>query len=258
MKIFTITTLFFFLTFGVNAQELPQQAYKLYPTLSQMYGFAVGKYQDKILVLGGMIKNDVLEIYNKDFPNLEILLIDLGKNRATAFTSGNLEGLLSEQVAATGLAYFQRNHMLYLIGGYGYSETHHSYITFPYLTAIDLAATIPALLEGKNPVAHFYQICDERLALFDATLDFNGDEFFLINGKYAYKLDPFEENAYYHEEDRSGEAHTFKIINSGNSLNIKDFKSWYDVNDLRDYYGALLPESIQKEISRANQKKTHQ
>ena len=197
-----LATTFFFtaltlLMYGQQHPDLPPLAYTYYPTLSDMYGFAVGVYQQQYLILGGRVRTDVPEIYPEDFPNTDIILVDIPGKRATAFTSNHFEGMLGEQMAATGPAYYQDGATLYLLGGYGYSEQQGRYLTFPYLTAIDLPQTIEALIAGKDPMAHTYQICDERLALFNATLDYKEQIFFLINGKYAFKLDPFEENAEY-------------------------------------------------------------
>ncbi|MFN7115204.1 MAG: hypothetical protein ACK4TA_00300 [Saprospiraceae bacterium] len=242
----------------IFGQELPKEAYLLYPTLQDMSGYAVGKWQNKLLIFGGRIKSDVPDIYKKDFPNLEIILIDLVQKRASAYNSGNLEGVLGEQMASTGLAYYQKSNLLYIAGGYGYSDEVRSFITFPYFTVIDLELTIPALVAGKSPVAHIYQICDERIAIFNGTLDFNGDEFFLINGKYAYKLQPFEDQPTYYEEDREGEGATFRLSQDGKALSIKAFKNWYDLQELLDYYSNNLPPNAQKEAEKTIKKKTSQ
>ncbi len=258
------TTLIFYLLLPAAAMiaqphpDLPKAAYQFYPNLSQMYGFAVGKSDNKFLIFGGKIKSDVPELYPADFPNLEIILVDMDQKRATAFSSGNLEGILGEHMAASGLAYFQKGNTLYLMGGYGYSETHRQYMTFPYLTAIEMKETIAALLNGENPVAHFYQICDERIAIFDGILDYNGDEFFLINGRYAYKLQPFDNEPYYFEESREGEAHTFRIDGKLKQLQLKDFKTWYDAGELRNYYGPLLPAKVDEAVEKTIQKKINQ
>jgi hypothetical protein len=236
---------------NMNAQtppNVPKEALRIFPALQNMHGYAVGHYNQCVLIIGGRTKSDVPELYAGDFPNLEMILIDLNQRRATAFGTGNLEGVLGEHLAATGMAYYQHEHLLYLVGGYGYSDSQCRFITFPYLTVIDLKATLPALLAGQNPVAHFYQISDKRLALFDATFDYNGDEFFIINGKYAYKLNPFEDKPTYHEENRTGEGHTFRLQQKEHQIDFKDFKSWYDLRDLEGYYGPLLPERIERAI----------
>ncbi len=258
MKVLTFTILILLMNLSFShGQELSPKAYALYPTLGEMYGFAVGKYRDQVLIFGGMIKSDVPELSNADFPNHEIILIDLGRNRVSAYGSGNLDGVLSDQMSATGLAYYQKDNMLYIVGGYGYSDEQERFITFPYMTVIDLEATVSAITAGKNPVAFFYQINDERLAVFNAVMDYNGQEFFLINGTYAHKLRPFDNEPYYEEMDRTGEAHTFRMEGAGEDLNLQNFRSWYDVNDLRDYYGSLLPPRIEQEVEKALQKKIH-
>ena len=235
-------------TFAQTVRELPPKAYELYPTLQDMYGYAVGQQGNYLLIFGGSIRSDVPQQYSQDFPNLDILMIDFKRSRAAAYTSGNLEGLLREQISATGMAYYQEGSTLYLLGGYGFSETSGQYITFPYLTAIDLEATINALLEGKSPVANFYQLCDERMAIFDATMDYNGEEFFLINGKSAYKLAPFSDTPVYNEQPFTGQARTFPIKGRKESLEIAQFQTWYDLEGFREHYGPLLPEAIEREL----------
>ncbi|MCB0549143.1 MAG: hypothetical protein KDD19_16310 [Phaeodactylibacter sp.] len=246
-----LATVLIFSMASLSAQtirELPPRAYELYPTLEDMYGYAVGKYKDYLLIFGGSIRSEADEKYANDFPNLDILMIDFRRNRAAAYTSGNLDGLLRDQISSTGMAYHQDGNTLYLLGGYGFSESNGQFITFPYLTAIDLQATVEALLDGKNPVANFFQICDERMAIFDATMDYDGEEFFLINGKSAYKLEPFSDTPVYVEEPFTGQARSFRLKGAKESLEISQFQTWYDLEGFRDYYGPLLPESIEREL----------
>ena len=246
-----LATVLIFSMASLSAQtirELPPRAYELYPTLEDMYGYAVGKYNDYLLIFGGSIRSEVDEKYANDFPNLDILMIDFRRNRAAAYTSGNLDGLLRDQISSTGMAYHQDGNTLYLLGGSGFSESNGQFITFPYLTAIDLQATVEALLDGKNPVANFFQICDERMAIFDAPMDYDGEEFFLINGKSAYKLEPFSDTPVYVEEPFTGQARSFRLKGAKESLEISQFQTWYDLEGFRDYYGPLLPESIEREL----------
>ena len=251
MKYLLSTIILIAFNFPVIAQEsnpLPNEAYQLYPTLHDMYGYAIGDVNNTILVFGGRIKSDVPEVYSEDFPNTEIILIDLERDRATAFSSGALAGIVAEQMAATGLAYFQKDSILYLIGGYGYSESQDRFITFPHLTAINMIPMIAALEKGESPDPHFYQICDERIAIFDGLLDHNGDEYFLMNGKFAYKLDPFSEEPTYHEEDRIKEVRTFQLDGTAAQPKITNLQTWYDLQGFSDYYGPLLPEKINNEL----------
>ena len=132
-KVLLQSLLLLLLPIAGNSQEIAQlraKAYELYPTLTEMYGFAVAEVADQALIIGGLIKSDVPEIYDQDFPNREIILIDYTKNRASAFSSGGLDNSIGEQMAATGLGYYQEDGILYILGGYGYSESNQRFITF--------------------------------------------------------------------------------------------------------------------------------
>ncbi|TXB64430.1 hypothetical protein [Phaeodactylibacter luteus] len=234
-------------------RSLPPQAIALYPTLEDMHGYALGQHNDYILVFGGSIRSRLSEKGYEDFPNLDILLIDLKRRRASAFTNGNYDGSLGEQMSATGLSYQQQGGKLYLLGGYGYSESHGQYLTFPYITVVDLPATIDALLQGEAPIATFQQICDERMAIFDAEMDFNGQEFFLVNGKIAYKVRPFSDQAEYVEESYQDEVRTFQLEEGpGGELRVSAFQTWYDLEAFRDQYGTLIPERIEQALRKPN------
>lgn len=259
---FRIYTLLCFLVccqFSSSAQsetlrELPPKAIALYPTLEDMHGYAVGQYKDYLLIFGGSIRSKVGEQTYDDFPNLDILLIDFRENRASAFTNGSYEGALGEQISATGLSYHQEGNTLYLLGGYGYSETQNQFITFPYITVIDVRATVLALLNGTDPQASFYQLCDERMAIFDGTMDYNGEEFFLINGKFAYKVHPFAKQAEYVEEAYDQEVRTFKLGKDGQEWYLEEFQTWYDLEAFENIYGSLLPDRIEEALQALKRK----
>ena len=231
-------------------RTISPEAIQLYPTLEDMHGYAIGQYKNYLLIFGGSIRSRISDNDYQDFPNLDILLIDFNEKRAGAYTNGNFDGSLGEQVSASGLSYYQNDGILYLIGGYGYSETHNQFITFPYITIINVKQTVLALLNGTDPVASFYQLCDDRMAIFDAEMDFNGDEFFLLNGKFAYKLKPFAENAQYIEETYNEEVRTFKVTKDGTEWQLNNFQTWYDLEALQERYGTLLPEGLEKKLQK--------
>lgn len=231
-------------------RDFPAKAYEIYPTLNDMFGYAFGKHKNRILVIGGKIRDDAVEDRESAFPNTDIIMVDLNQGRAIALSSGSLEGTLAEQMTATNYSFYQRGNDLYIIGGYGYSESMESFITFPYITAVDLTAAMDAIGNAQNPRPHFHQYCEDELALFDGILEYNDETFFILNGKRAYKIDPFEDHPFYHEEQLQEEARTFKITGSGEQIQVEDMKVWYDMEALQSYYGPMLPEEIVKELQR--------
>lgn len=231
-----------------SERTIPASAFELYPTLQEMYGYAFGWHDNQLLIVGGKIKTDVPEMSLEDFPNTELILLDFDRNRATAFSSGSLEGIIFEQMSSTGLEFYQKDQILYVIGGYGYHEQLDQFITFPYITAIDLKATVGAMLKGENPAAFFFQMCEDRLAIFNGRLDFNEEEFFLINGKKANMTNPFAEEPNYYEENFNGQVRTFQIEGQIDDLKITSFQTWYDLEAFEGFYGPLMPDSIRQEM----------
>jgi len=228
--------------------DLNDQAFELYPGLKNMYGFAVAEWDEKALIFGGRRYNDNVELYSEDFPNTEIILIDYLKQEALAYSSYILGGTLGEQISAYGMAYHQQDSILYFMGGYMFNDSNQNFETYPYLGRMNVPQTIAALEQGRIPNRYITQVCDERLALFDAIIDFNGDEYFLLNGKNATKRNALQETPMYYEENFSDEVRTFRIIDHPQYPQIDDFRVWYDLQEFYDYYQELAPEKIKSSI----------
>jgi hypothetical protein len=256
--IFSLLLLPVFVIGQTQERDFPQKAYEIYPTLADMYGYAFGMFNGRILVVGGKIKADSSEEFNNSYPNTDIIMVDLPKERAVALSSGSLEGTLAEQMSAYGYSFHQRGNELYVIGGYGYSESQNSFITFPYITAIDLTEATDAIGNAASPVDYFHQYCEEDLAIFDGVLDYNGETYFIINGKRAYKRDPFEDQPRYSEESLQEQVRTFQISGQGDQLKVNEIQIWYDMQALEDYYGPLLPEKIVQELQQIIQERDAQ
>lgn len=236
------------LSMWAQPNVLPEKAYKLYPTLNEMTGFAVGHYKEQIIIIGGSIKSEVPEIYAEAFPNTEILLIDLENERASAYSNTALEGTIGEQMSATKFQYGQWEGLLYIIGGYGFSESIGQFITFPNLTIIDLPLFIDALQNGQNPSNFMEQICDENLAVFAGIFDRNKNEYYLINGKKAKKLKPFEEEPEYFEEDYFGLSRVFQLERCEGELRLFNYREEYDQELFFKNYKDQLPKKIKQAL----------
>ncbi len=253
MKPKFFTHLFFFISlpvflFGQMHPDLKDQAFSLYPGLEDMYGYTAAEYDQKAIIFGGRIVNKQPEVYSEDYPNTEIIIIDYVKQQAAAYSCYLFEGSLGEQISAHGLAYYQKDSILYFMGGYAFNDSSRNFETYPYLSRMNIPQTVHALENGKQPEAYVVQVCDQRIALFEAIIDFNGDEFFLLNGKNAEKRNTLEENPMYIEESYADEVRTFRILDHPKYLQIEDFHVWYDLQEFFDHYQDLVPEKIKMSI----------
>lgn len=66
------------------------------------------------------------------------------------------------------------------------------------------------------------------MVVFDVEMDYNGDEFFFMNGKFVYKLCFFVDNLCYVEEKYNEEICIFKISKDGVEWYLEYFEIWYD------------------------------
>lgn len=253
MKPILYLLLFFFtsspaLLFGQMHPDLSDQAFVLYPGLEDMHGFAVAEYDQKAIIFGGRITNENPQWYSEDYPNMEIILIDYTRQQASAYSSYLYEGTLGEQMTAYGLTYYQQDSILYFMGGYAFNDSNKIFETYPYLSRMNVPQTIEALENGR-PAGHYMtQVCDQRIALFDAIIDFNGEEFFLLDGKNAEKRNTLQENPMYIEDNYIDEVRTFRIADHPKYPQIEDFHVWYDLQEFFDFYQERIPEKIKMSI----------
>ena len=234
--------------FGQLHPDLKDQAFELYPGLSDMYGFVVAEYDQRAIIFGGRIRNENTEFYSEDYPNTEVILIDYAKKQAAAYSCYIFEGTLGQQMSAYGTAYYQKDSILYFMGGYAFNDSNKNFETYPYLSRMNIPLTLKEMEKGVQYGAYITQVCDQRIALFDAIIDSNGDEFFLLDGKNAEKRNVLQENPKYYEEDFTNEVRTFRILDHSKHLKIEDFNVWYDLQSFFDQYQELTPEKIKMSI----------
>ncbi len=234
--------------YGQFHPHLNDQAFELYPGLNEWYGYAVAEWGEKAVIFGGKIKSDNLEMYSDDYPNSEIIIIDYLNKEANAYSSYLLEGTLGEQMAGYGLAYYQQDSILYFMGGYAFNDSNQNFETYPYLSRMNIPLTIKALENGHPPGPYITQVCDQRMALFEAVIDYNGDEFFLLGGKNAGKRNALQENPMYYEENFEDEVRTFRIVDHHKYPRVENFKVWFDLQAFYEHYQDTTPEKIKRSM----------
>lgn len=146
---------------------------------------------------------------------------------------------LFEQLQATNLGFEQRDSVLYLLGGYGYSPTAGDHITYPYLTAVNLPGFMAAVKAGGPLLPHLRQLQDDRMAVTGGYLDRLDSTFYLVCGqRFTGRYNPMGPThgpgftQVYTEEIRR-----FGIADDGNTLSLTGYQAWHDSAHLhrRDY-----------------------
>ena len=206
--------------------------------------YSLGKTSDgNWLIVGGRIdglhKRRPFEAFLKKENNTSVFVIDPEKNKTWETDLSVLPASIFEQLQSTNQEFQQRGSTLYVIGGYGYSETKGDHITYSNLTAIDVDGLSKAIIEESNISSFFRQITDSNLAVTGGQLGLLNDTFYLCGGQYFEgRYNPMGPN---HgpgfTQQYTNEIRKFKIKDDGVNLSISNYSAEKDPQNLhrRDY-----------------------
>ncbi len=244
--IFLTALLGFFLTDSLTAQEAftvqiePLQV----NDAPKIHSFSWGKTSDgKWLIFGGRIEGLHLRqphsSFSEEFNNKNVFLIDLVDNKTWSTSLSVLPNSIYEQLQSTNQEFYQRNNSLYIIGGYGYSETQNDHITYSNLTAIDMDGLANAIINNTDISSSFRQITSSNLAVTGGQLGFLDNVFYLCGGQYFEgKYNPGgPNNGPGFKQNYTDEIRKFEISDDGTNINIINYSANNDTDNLhrRDY-----------------------
>lgn len=169
--------------------------------------------------------------------NDKIYIMDVADDSLWTIPLTSLPISLQEQLSATNVQFYQDSDRLYLCGGYGYSPTANDYITFPYLTAVDVPGLVTAIQSGESMLApYFRQISDNRLAVTGGQLEKLDSTYYLVFGQnFEGRYNPHNGPSFV--QTYTNAIRTFRIADDGQQLSITNFQETTDpVNyHRRDY-----------------------
>lgn len=201
---------------------------------------AFASYQGKWIMLGGRIDGLHIMQANQAFPfygrNDSVFVVDPVSNTSKAAAISSLPFALFEPLGSSNMQYIQDGSHLYMIGGYGKSDSLGVYTTFPSLISIDLDCLISSIDAGTAINGCFKQLIDTNLAV-------SGGEIEKIDSTYYLTFGHRFEGAYAEHQQLSGFIQTYTNsirkfqINDGASLSISNYSEVIDTNDFhrRDY-----------------------
>jgi hypothetical protein len=249
MRITIILPLLLALTF-VNCQSVAQETFSVeietlsIPEAPGIQSYSYGKTSEgKWLVLGGrtdgMHKRRPFESFSRKENNTQVFIIDPLEKSTSQTDLSTLPASIFEQLQSTNQEFHQRGNTLYVIGGYGYSETERDHITYPYLTAIDVDGLATAIIEQKRIIPFFRQVKVPELAVTGGQLGLLDDTFYLCGGQYFEgRYNPMgPDHGPGFTQEYTNAIKTFKIKDDGKNLAISDYKVQKDPQYLhrRDY-----------------------
>lgn len=247
-KLLFFNFLFFFVF--ANAQTIPfDYSVQLHPVtvnnLPGLQSFAFAQAGGKWLIIGGRIDGlharQPFNAFPESGSNAAIYVIDIAAQQFWTAPETSLSTGLQEQLQSTNMNFYQDADTLYLLGGYGYSNTAADHITYPNLTSVSVSGLINAVISNSPVSPYFKQITDQNFAVTGGHLGKIGNEFYLVGGhRFDGRYNPMGGPTY--TQTYVDGIRKFTIDNSGSQLSYSNYSVITDQVHLhrRDYN--LMPQ----------------
>lgn len=228
--------------FGQSNFELSINEITL-PNAPGLQSFVVGQHQGKWLLLGGrtdgLHQRQPFASFLASDNNTTVYVIDPANLQVWSNAISDLPTPIYEQLQSTNMEFTQRDTVLYITGGYGYSATAGDHITHPYLTAVNVPSAINAIVNGAGLANHVRYINDNRVAITGGYMHLLNDVFYSVGGQFFEgRYNPMGPNhgpgfiQVYTESIKK-----FEITDDGTTLGITNYTETVDAANLhrRDY-----------------------
>ncbi len=154
------------------------------PGLPGLHSFAAATHGGKWLLIGGR-RDGMHQKFNgfsTSSANQQIFVVAPESGQLWQKGIGELSDTLQEQLRSTNMEFYQTGETLLFIGGYGRSELAQNHVTYPYLTLVNVAGLMDAVVTGAALKPHFQQLRDTFFAVTGGQLQQLADTFYLVGG----------------------------------------------------------------------------
>ncbi len=205
--------------------------------------YAFGQHNGIWLIVGGRLEGlhqrQPFAAFDASGNNTQLMVIDPLAEQSWAASLSSLPVGIREQLSSTNMEFQQEGEYLYIIGGYGHSNTKGGHTTYANLTAIKVPAAIEAIVNGTDLVPYFRQITDPQFAVTGGHLKKIGEVYYLVGGqKFEGSYNPMgPEHGPGFTQEYTDAIRKFEIEDDGTTLNITHLPTITDTENLhrRDY-----------------------
>lgn len=211
--------------------------------LGGLQAFAWGQHNGKWVIIGGRLdglhRRQPFAAFDVAGHNNQIIVVDPVAQQKWSVSISSLPVGIQEQLSSTNMEFFQEGDYLYLIGGYGYSNTFADHITYPNLSAVKVSDVINAVINGTSFSSNIRQITDTIFAVTGGYLNKIYDTYYLTGGqKFIGRYNPHGPTSgpgFFQQYTNA--IRKFKIDDDGTTLTIRHISGIIDATNLhrRDY-----------------------
>ncbi len=226
-----------------RAQTDPFQIYLEPMTIEGLPGiqsYAYGQYNGLWVIIGGrtdgLHQRQPFASFLPEGCNSEITVVDPVAKMVWRAPLASLSIPLQDQMSSTNMEVHQEGDYLYLIGGYGYSRTIDSKLTYALITAVDLRGVIYAVQQKSELAPFFRQVTDQQFAVTGGSLHTIGNVYYLIGGqKFDGNYNPMNHPTF--NQSYTNAIRKFTLEDDGVNLNVTHLPTIIDTGAFhrRDY-----------------------
>lgn len=223
--------------------------------LGGLQSYAYGVHNGQWLIAGGRLdglhRRQPFAAFDQAGQNNALLVVDPLTQQTWSAALSSLPTDLQEQLSATNLLFHQDGNLLYIIGGYGYSQTAGDHVTFPFLTMIELPDLITAIKNGVAIAPYFRQLSDENFRITGGRMGKLGEMFYLVGGhKFMGRYNPMgPDHGPGFVQEYTNQVRRFSLAEVDGELVVQHLESWTDTEQLhrRDYnlFPQVFPDGSQ-------------
>lgn len=211
--------------------------------LGGLQAFAWGQHNGKWLIIGGRLdglhRRQPFAAFDVAGHNNQLIVVDPVAQQKWSAPLSSLPIGLQEQLSSTNMEFYQEGDYLYLVGGYGYSNTSADHITYPNLSAVKVPDVINAIINGTSFTTNFRQITDTMFAVTGGYLNKINNTFYLTGGqKFIGRYNPMgPTHGPGFIQEYTNASRKFTITDNGVTLSITHLSAINDATNLhrRDY-----------------------
>lgn len=214
--------------------------------LGGLQSYAVGCYEREWLLVGGRLdglhRRQPFASFSADGKNQDLIVVNPKTKTIWRSPLADLPTSLREQLSSTNMQFYQDEEKLICTGGYAYSPTADEYVTFPYLTIIDIPNTIQSIKDNNLIASTFVQLENEAFRVTGGALNKIGDDFYLVGGhKFMGRYNPIgPDHGPGFEQEYTNEVRKF-AINYNDQPSVQLLDVIHDEMNLRRRDYNLVP-----------------
>lgn len=195
--------------------------------------YAYGQHDGKWLIIGGRLdglhrRQPFASNFDMAGHNNQLIVIDPVARQKWSAPLTSLPVGMQEQLSATNMEFIQEGDFLYLVGGYGYSNTAGDHITYK-LTAVKVSEVITAIINETPSWGIFVRLRMLNLKL-PVGISKIFDTYYLVGGqKFEGRYNPMgPTHGPGFSQAYTDQIRKFKINDDGNTLAVSHLSSFTD------------------------------